>query len=163
MISPVTFVTLLLAASAGLWLYQAKHRAEVLDRQIAHTLGQVAVIRERIEPLQAEWALLNEPRRLGTIARQHLSLRPLATSQYVAVQDLGSRLPSYPEPGVPSWSISAHVQGLGATRDGHAAPRGHLPSMVRPSRPHEARVMASGHLRVRGPGTLTATRLAGAM
>ena len=116
---PPTVVALLLAAMSGLWLYQAKHRAEVLDQQIVGTLRQVATVRARIGPLRAEWALLNEPRRLGVLARQqHLGLRPLAASQFVALPDLAAWLPprpgsGYPEPGAPSWPISAHLQGPG--------------------------------------------------
>ena len=163
MISPLTFVTLLLAVLSGLYLYQAKHRAEVLDRQIARTLAQVAAARERIGLQRAEWALLAEPTRLGTIARQHLSLRPLAASQYVALPDLGSRLTPYPELGAPSWPISADVQGLAATRGRHTVPRDRLPGMARPSRPQKARVTAFQHLRVRDNGTVAASRLAAGM
>ena len=35
MIRPITFVSMLLAAGSGLYLYQAKQQARVLDRQIA--------------------------------------------------------------------------------------------------------------------------------
>jgi len=150
MISPLTLITLLLAASAGLWLYHAKHRAELLDRQIARTLGQVAAARERIGVQRAEWALLNEPSRLGTITRQHLNLRPLATSQYVTVPDLGSRLPAYPELSASPWPISASVQGVGVSRDGHAASRERPPGMVRASRLHHGRVTFAGHVHARG-------------
>ena len=150
MISPLTFVTLLLAAVTGLWLYHTKHRAEVLDRQIARTLGQVAASRERIGLQRAEWALLNEPRRLGTIARQHLGLRPLATSQYATVPDLGSRLPSYAALDVSPWPISTPVQSATAARNAHAAARERLPGMARPSRLHAARVGGGGPVSVAG-------------
>ena len=93
MIRPFTFVALLLAGTSGLYLYQTKHRAEVLDGQITHTLRQVAATRERIGLLRAEWALLNEPDRLGQLAGQHLNLEMLQPSRFVAAADLASRIP----------------------------------------------------------------------
>lgn len=93
MIRPLTFVTLLLAAASGLYLYQTKHRAEVLDQQVARTLRQTAAVRERIGILRAEWALLNEPDRLGRLAAQHLDLQKLVPTQFVAVAELGARMP----------------------------------------------------------------------
>jgi hypothetical protein len=93
MIRPLTFVALLLAGTSGLYLYQTKHRAEVLDGQITHTLRQVSAARERIGILRAEWALLNEPDRLGQLAAQHLDLQPLQPPRFVAAADLASRIP----------------------------------------------------------------------
>ncbi|MBV9750758.1 MAG: hypothetical protein JO157_18280 [Acetobacteraceae bacterium] len=102
MIRPFTFVALLLAGTSGLYLYQAKHRAEVLDQQITHTLRQAAATRERIGLLRAEWALLNEPDRLNQLAGQHLGLEPLQPSRFVAAADLASHIPIPPPPEAPA-------------------------------------------------------------
>ena len=102
MIRPLTFVALLLAGTSGLYLYQTKHRAEVLDQQITHTLRQVAATRERIGLLRAEWALLNEPDRLSQLAGQHLDLQPLQPSRFVAAADLASRIPIPAPPEAPA-------------------------------------------------------------
>ncbi len=102
MIRPFTFVALLLAGTSGLYLYQTKHRAEVLDQQITHTLRQVAATRERIGLLRAEWALLNEPDRLNQLAGQHLELQPLQPSRFVAASDLASHIPIPPPPAAPA-------------------------------------------------------------
>ena len=94
MIRPFTCVCMLLAGGAGLYLYQTKHRALLLDREIAHTVKQTDAARERITGLRAEWALLNEPERLAELQAQHLGLRPLAPTQFVALADLAARLPA---------------------------------------------------------------------
>ena len=94
MIRPFTCVCMLLAGGAGLYLYQTKHRALLLDREIAHTARQTDAARERITGLRAEWALLNEPERLAELQAQHLGLRPLAPTQFVALADLAARLPA---------------------------------------------------------------------
>lgn len=109
MIRPFTFVALLLAGTSGLYLYQTKHRAEVLDGQITHTLRQVAAVRERIGLLRAEWALLNEPDRLGQLAGQHLDLQPLQPSSFVTAADLASRIPVPPAPETPAPGALAEV------------------------------------------------------
>ena len=94
MIRPFTCVCMLLAGGAGLYLYQTKHRALLLDREIAHTVNQTDAARERITGLRAEGALLNEPERLAELQAQHLGLRPLAPTQFVALADLAARLPA---------------------------------------------------------------------
>jgi hypothetical protein len=104
MIRPFTFVTLLLAAASGLYLYQTKHRAEVLDKTIERTLRQVAAARERTGMLRAEWALLNEPDRLNGLAAQHLvTLQPLPPSRFVTLADLGAHMPP---PGAPAVAVA---------------------------------------------------------
>ena len=99
MIRPFTLICVLLAGGSGLYLYQSKHRAQMLDREIGRTVGATAAIRDRIGLLKAEWALLNEPERLQDLAQQHLALKPLAPAQYVALADLGQRLPAPLPPG----------------------------------------------------------------
>ncbi len=113
MIRPLTFVALLLAGTSGLYLYQTKHRAEVLDQQITHTLRQVSGARERIGLLRAEWALLNEPDRLGQLAGQHLDLQPLQPSRFVAASDLASRIPVPAPPEAPAETpVAADIPAL---------------------------------------------------
>ncbi len=106
MIRPLTCVCMLLAAGSGLYLYQTKHRSQMLDREIARTLKQTDAARDRIGVLRGEWALLNEPERLADLARQHLVLRTLAPTQFVAASDLGARLPAPLPPGSmpPAWA-----------------------------------------------------------
>lgn len=99
MIRPFTCVCMLLAGGSGLYLYQSKHRAQLLDREIGRVLKQTEVARDRIGVLRAEWAVLNEPERLAELSQQHLGLRQLSPTQFVAVADLGTRLPPAMAPG----------------------------------------------------------------
>ncbi len=93
MIRPFTCVCMLLACGSGLYVYQTKHRALLLDREIGHTIKLTEAARDRTTALRAEWALLNEPERLGELSRQHLGLRPLVPTQFVTLTDLGAKLP----------------------------------------------------------------------
>ncbi len=100
MIRPFTFVCMLLAGASGLYLYQSKHRAQMLDRDIADKVKQADTIKERTGMLRAEWALQNDPDRLKDLVRAHApSLHPLAPAQFVAMADLASRLPAPVAPG----------------------------------------------------------------
>ncbi len=99
MIRPLTCICLLLAGGSGLYLYQSKHRAQMLDREIEHTLKATDVARARIGVLRGEWALLNEPERLAALSQSHLGLKSLAPSQFVTAAELGARLPLPAAPG----------------------------------------------------------------
>ena len=99
MIRPLTCICMLLAAGSGLYLYQTKHRAQLLDREIARTYKQIDTTRERIGALKSEWAVLTETERLAELATQHLALKTLDPKQFVAMADLGSRLPAPLPPG----------------------------------------------------------------
>jgi hypothetical protein len=94
MIRPFTCVCMILAAGSGLYVYQTKHRSQMLDREIARTLKSIDTTRERIGVLRGEWALLNEPERLAELARGHLALQTLSPTQFVSLADLGARLPA---------------------------------------------------------------------
>ena len=93
MIRPFTCVCVLMAAGSGLYLYQTKHRSQMLDREIARTIKQTETVRERSVVLRGEWALLSEPERLAELSRQHLGLRTLQPTQFAALGDLAARLP----------------------------------------------------------------------
>lgn len=94
MIRPFTIVCMLMAVGSGLYLYQCKHQAQVLDREISRTLKQTEAARDRIGMLRAEWAQLNEPERVAELAREHSGLQTAKPTQFIAANDLASRLPA---------------------------------------------------------------------
>lgn len=99
MIRPLTCVCMLLACASGLYLYQSKHRAQMLDREISRTMKLTEAARDRTGVLRGEWALLNEPERLAALSQTHLGLKTLIPAQFVTVADLSDRLPSPVAPG----------------------------------------------------------------
>ena len=94
MIRPLTLVSLIAAAGAGLHLYQVKHSVSMLDRDLREVNRQTEVVRERTQILRAEWALLNEPDRLRQVAQRHLALEPMAPAQFIRETELERRLPA---------------------------------------------------------------------
>ncbi len=98
MIRPITCICFLLACGSGLYLYQAKHRVQLLDRQIEDTVQAADKLREQSRVLHAEWTLLNDPQRLQALADQFLTLKTVQPGQFVSMADLDSRLPPVPPP-----------------------------------------------------------------
>jgi hypothetical protein len=98
MIRPFTLVCFLLACGSGLYLYQAKHRVQVLDRAIEKTVHDTNERRERIRVLHAEWTLQNDPQRLQSLADQFLALKTVTPGQFTSLADLNNRLPAVPPP-----------------------------------------------------------------
>jgi hypothetical protein len=105
MTRPLTCLTLIAAAGAGLYLYQEKHRAQMMDREINRIVHATEQTRDRIGMMRAEWALLNEPDRLAALAQQHLALQTMTPGQFVQLADLGSRLPAVGAPSLPPPAI----------------------------------------------------------
>jgi hypothetical protein len=102
MIRPFTCVCFLLACGSGLYLYQAKHRVQMIDREIEKTVRATEALREQTRVLHAEWTLQNDPQRLQALADQFLSLKTVAPGQFTNLAELGSRLPAVPaEPPPP--------------------------------------------------------------
>jgi hypothetical protein len=102
MIRPFTLVCFLLACGSGLYLYQAKHRVQVLDRKIEKTVHATEELRGRIRVLHAEWTLQNDPQRLQGLADQFLALKTVAPGQFTSLAELDSRLPAVPPPETPA-------------------------------------------------------------
>jgi hypothetical protein len=101
MIRPFTLITMLLAALSGAYLFAVKHRAQVLDDQLAATAQESRLDAQRIRVLQAQWALEIDPTRLAQLAGQFTSLQPMQPAQLVAMASLAADLPpaGTPPPG----------------------------------------------------------------
>jgi hypothetical protein len=113
MIRPFTCVAALLAFGSGLYLYQTKHQAQVLDKQIEHTVKAITAARMQARELAAAWTLLGNPDRLQQLSDQFLEIKPVLPGQFVALADLDSRLPA-PRP-LPAPSSAVPDDDGGAT------------------------------------------------
>lgn len=68
-------------------LYHIRYSAEAEAKSVKRLQQQIAVEQDRHRTLQAEWASLNDPRRLQLLTRQYLSLDYLRASQIVDLRD----------------------------------------------------------------------------
>ncbi len=94
MIRPFTLACMVAAAGSGLYLYQTKHQAQMLDREIARATKAADAARERAGEKRAEYALLNDPSRLQELASAHLvSLQETTPTQFTTIAEFDHRLP----------------------------------------------------------------------
>jgi hypothetical protein len=134
MIRPLTLLSMVTAAGAGLYLYQVKHSVAQLDRELRTINRQTEQARERTQVLRAEWALLNEPDRLRQVAQRHLPLEAMTPAQFVRPADLERRLPPPRQfAGMPSLFAPMEPAGDGSATAialATAAPRTPAPAPV---------------------------------
>ena len=83
-----TFLFLSIAACVGLGLFQLKYQVMNLERthrQIHRTIRETD---EAIHILRAEWAHLNDPKRLQGLCERYLTIIPIKGAQLVSFQEV---------------------------------------------------------------------------
>jgi hypothetical protein len=91
----VIVIVALVAAAA--WVYKIKFEATVQAERVAKMRTEIRKERERIASLRAEWAQLDRPDRIQTLAQRHLTLKAAEATQF----DPLDNLPERPVPIVP--------------------------------------------------------------
>ena len=92
---PFTLLCLVAFLGAGMHVYQTKHEAAVLDRELRGIARKVEEAEARTQTLQAEWAWLNEPERLRSVAQRHLpTLEAMQPGQFIRASEAERRLPT---------------------------------------------------------------------
>ena len=94
MIRPITLICWVLALSAGLYLYRAKHDVELMDKHIDQIARETNDIRAQSRHLLDDWLRLGEPEQLHKYSDEYLGLKTIAPTQFARLSDLASRLPA---------------------------------------------------------------------
>jgi hypothetical protein len=79
---------------AAAYVYRIKFDATVQAEQVAKLRSQVRRERDDIAALRAQWGQLDSPERIETLAKRFLHLKPIAPTQFDALD----RLPDRPAP-----------------------------------------------------------------
>lgn len=89
-------------AIAAFGLYLVKYTVADLKREVDLAEAQVKEEREALHLLNAEWAYLNRPERLRSLADAHLNLAPVQVQQIQPIQSLPAAYdaPVQPTPGI---------------------------------------------------------------
>ncbi len=160
MIRPFTLACMVAAAGSGLYLYQTKHQAQMLDREIARASKAADAARERASEKRAEYALLNDPSRLQELASAHLvSLQETAPTQFTTMAEFDRRLPPVGaapveppplEPQAPAAKLptAADAKPVGLKPDAAVAP---APSVMSQAHPATAAPLAIAAVRPASP------------
>jgi hypothetical protein len=98
MIRLSTLIWLALSIAAGIGLFQVKYRVQAREGELGQINRQIVRDQEAIHVLAAEWSFLNEPSRLGELARRHLELAPFTSAQLAHFSDLPARPAPVPPP-----------------------------------------------------------------
>jgi hypothetical protein len=96
-----------LALLAGYSVIQFKYEVQALERELRRVNADILRHQEAIHVLRAEWAYLNEPKRLEALSRRHLDLFPVRGSQMADLAELPTREtgiagPVLPTPNAPN-------------------------------------------------------------
>jgi hypothetical protein len=105
------FCVLILLIAAAAYVYEIKFESTLRAERVAKMRVDVQREREAIASLRAEWATLDNPARLQSLARRHLQLRPADALQY----DPLNRLPDRPPVVVQPQPVDAIASMIGAT------------------------------------------------
>jgi hypothetical protein len=104
----VLLIVLMLGAAA--WTFGNKYQVETLESQVMALDRKIALERETIQLLEADWSLLNQPRRMEQLAEAFtadLQLVPIAPEQIVRPDELPSApLPPEPEKDAKSRTLA---------------------------------------------------------
>lgn len=89
----VTLFWICLAVTVGFGLFHVKYKVQALEDDLRRLNAAITEEQEQLHVLAAEWAHLNRPDRLETLAGRHTGLGPAAPEQIGAVKDI-----PFPEP-----------------------------------------------------------------
>lgn len=76
---------------AAAYVYRIKFDATVQAERLAKLRGELRHERDTIAALRAEWEQLDSPARIETLAKRFLPLRPIAPTQFDALDRLPER------------------------------------------------------------------------
>jgi hypothetical protein len=76
---------------ATAYVYRIKFDATVQAERLARLRGELRHERDKIAALRAEWEQLDSPGRIETLAKRYLPLRPIAPTQFDALDRLPER------------------------------------------------------------------------
>jgi cell division protein FtsL len=76
-----TLLFLLLAGAISVALFSVKYQVQDLEDDLSSLNRSIIMERQSIHVLKAEWSHLNNPERLGNLARWHLGMQPIDPAQ----------------------------------------------------------------------------------
>ncbi len=81
-----TFLFVFISAGVGLGLFQLKYEVMNLEQDHRRIRKTIRETDESIHVLRAEWAHLNDPKRLQNLCERYLSIAPIQGSQLISLQ-----------------------------------------------------------------------------
>ena len=91
MIKASDIVLTALMIAAAVWTFQIKHEAEISSSKVADLQHKINREKDKIDLLEADWAVLTQPKHLQNVARKfanELPLQQLEVDQIITPNDL---------------------------------------------------------------------------
>ncbi len=85
-----TLAVLIIALVIGLSLFRLKYKVMSLEQHHNQVKRSIHDNMESLHVLKAEWAHLNDPKRLQTLAVKYLDIGPLKKTQLVSFDDVAT-------------------------------------------------------------------------
>lgn len=89
--SALIFITTSLAFIMGFIVFYAKYEVMNLENYYLSLQKQIHSHQESIKILKAEWAHLNDPKRLQELALKYLNVNPIKNYQFISIKDIISK------------------------------------------------------------------------
>ena len=83
-----TLLFLLIAGAISIVLFSVKYQVQDLEDELGRLNRSITLEGQSIHVLKAEWSLLNNPERLGRLARWHLGMQPIDPAQLTNFEGL---------------------------------------------------------------------------
>jgi hypothetical protein len=80
---------------AAAYVYRIKFDSAVQAERLAKIRGEVRRERDLIAALRAEWSELDNPARIESLAKRHLSLKPIVPTQFDSLDRLPEQPPQF--------------------------------------------------------------------
>lgn len=96
----VHFFVICALVFAAAHVYHIKMESTVRMERVLKLRADIRAQRDAIAALRAEWARLETPGRLQSLAIKHLGLRTMESQQYDRLKNLPERPPSFAKPDV---------------------------------------------------------------
>lgn len=84
-----------IAIGIGAGLFQLKYEVMRLEQVYRQVFSSIRSAEESIHVLKAEWAHLNDPKRLQRLAQKHLEIEPIAGAQLTSLDRVAGGEDSY--------------------------------------------------------------------
>jgi hypothetical protein len=118
----VHFCALVLLVLAAAYVYEIKFESTLRAERVAKMRVDVRRERDAIAALRAEWATLDNPARIQSLARRHLQLRPADPSQFDQLRGLPEKPPVVVQPQ-PADAIASMIENSETTATVPAKPK----------------------------------------
>ncbi len=86
-----TLLWLILTVFCGIALFHTSQKVHDERARLAALNASIAHEKQSIRVLGAEWAYLNNPRRLEMLAKTYLHMAPLSAAQFIRIDDIPLR------------------------------------------------------------------------